>query len=130
MEVDRETQKEVSKKRKREEDKEENETVIVQRRCVNPVSAEAFDVFSQEEDSESCGKSWSGLWDESCGLSECDPVTWTGVLVVTDVLVCPSSAVGEMCAGVSSDSDREFVKPQSFSFSEKAVDREWRIKKI
>ena len=32
--------------------------MIVERRCVNPVSAEAFDLFSQEEVSESCGNSW------------------------------------------------------------------------
>ena len=49
----------MSKKRKREEGKEENETVIVERRCVNSVSAEAFDIISQEEVSESCGNCWS-----------------------------------------------------------------------
>ena len=49
-------------------------------------AAEAF-IFSQEEDVESCGNSWCDPWDESCGLSECASVTWTGVLVVTDVRV-------------------------------------------
>ena len=43
-------------------------------------------------------------------------MTWTGVLVVlvvTDVTVDPfSSAVAEMCEGVSLDSDWEFVEPQ------------------
>ena len=34
--------------RKREEDKEENETVSVKRRCVGLVSAEPFGIFSQE----------------------------------------------------------------------------------
>ena len=42
MDVDRETKEEVSNKRAREEEKEENETVIVERRCVNPVSNEAL----------------------------------------------------------------------------------------
>ena len=46
-------------------------------------------------------------------------MTLTGVLVVTDVLVSPSSAVAEMNEGVSSDSDWEHVEPQSFSFSKK-----------
>ena len=45
-----------------------------------------------------------------------DPVTLTGVLVVSDVLVSSSSAVAEMC---EPDSDWEFVEPQSFSFSKK-----------
>ena len=67
--------------------------MIVKRRCVNPVSAEAFDLFSQEEVAESCGNSWGDFWDESCGLSGCDSVTWTGVPVVTDVLVSASSTV-------------------------------------
>ena len=61
--------------------------MIVRRRCVNLVSAEAFDNFSQGEVSDSCGSSWSDLWDESCGLSDCVSVTWTGVPVVTDVPV-------------------------------------------
>ena len=78
MEVDGETKEERSGKRTREEEKEENEMVTVERRCVNPVSTEAFDIFSQGEDSESCGNSWSDLWDESGGLSDCDSGTWTG----------------------------------------------------
>ena len=60
----------------------------------------------------SCGD----ILDESCRLSDCDSVTWTGLPVVVDVLVSPSSAVAEMCDGVSSDSDWEFVEPESFSF--------------
>ena len=39
--------------------------------------------------------------------------------MVNNVLVSPSSAVAEMCENVSSDSDRECVEPQSFSFSKK-----------
>ena len=55
--------------------------------------------FRQGEDSESCGNSWSDLWDGPCGLSDDDLVTLTGVLVVTDVLVSLSPAVAEMCEG-------------------------------
>ena len=53
--------KEVKRKEKRVEEKkrkgekEENETVTVERRCVGFVSAEAFDIFSQGEGLESCG---------------------------------------------------------------------------
>ena len=46
-------------------------------------------------------------------------MTWTLLLVVNDVLVSPSSAVTEMCEGVSSVSDLEVVEPQSFPFSNK-----------
>ena len=107
MEVDTETEEDVSRKRKREGEKREDETVVVQRRCVNPVSAEAFDIFSQE-DSESCGNSWCDLWDDSRGLSHCGPVAWSVVPVVTDVF--PSSAVAVMNEVVSSDSDWEFLE--------------------
>ena len=40
------------------------------------------------------------------------------MLVVTDVLVSPFSAVAEMCEGVSSDSDGESVEPQYCSCGE------------
>ena len=79
----------------------------------------SWTLFSQGEDSECCGNSWGDLWDGSCGLSGCDSVTWTRLPVVNDVLVSPSSAVSEVCEGVSLDSDREFVEPQSSSFSKK-----------
>ena len=42
-----------------------------------------------------------------------------GLPVVTDVLVSPSSAGAQICEGVSSDSDWEFVEPQPLSFSKK-----------
>ena len=45
----KETEEEVSGRWKKEEEKEENETVIVKRRCVNPVWAEAFDIFMRED---------------------------------------------------------------------------------
>ena len=41
-------------------------------------------------------------------MSDCNLVIWTGVLVVIDVLVSPSSAVAEVCEGASSDYDLEF----------------------
>ena len=62
------------------------------------------------------------LWDDPGDFSDCDPQTWTGVPavpVVTDVPVSPSSAVTEICEGFSPHSDREFVEPQSSSFSKK-----------
>ena len=40
--------------RRREEGKEENETVSAKRRCVDFASAETFDIFNQAEDLESC----------------------------------------------------------------------------
>ena len=79
MEVDKDTKEETGKKGIREEEKEENETVMVKRRCVNPVSAEALDILSQSEVSESCGTSWGDFGDESGGLSDCDSGTWTGL---------------------------------------------------
>ena len=59
------------------------------------------------------------LCNKSCCLSDCNSVTWTGLPVVTDVLVSPSLAVVEMCEGVSSDSDWELVERQSFSLQKK-----------
>ena len=90
MEVDRETDEEKGKKWIREEEKEENETVIVKRRCVNPVSTEASDIFSQGEDSESCGKSWPGVIFLMILVVSLTVIlgTWMGLPVVTDVL-CP-----------------------------------------
>ena len=61
----------MSRKRKREGEKKEDETVAVKRRCANHVSAEAVDVFSQGEDSESCGNSWGDLLGDSSVLSDC-----------------------------------------------------------
>ena len=90
-------------------------------RCFQKVGgkSEHLDIFSQEEDSESCGNSWGDLWDESCGLSDCGSVTLSGVPVVTDVPVSPSSAVAVMSETLLSDSGWEIVEPQSFSFSRK-----------
>ena len=94
---------EMGKKRRREEEKEEIETV----RCVGSVSVDAFDIFSQGRDLESCGAE---------GLSDCEPEARVDVSVV---LVSPSSVVTEFCDGCSFCSDCGFVEPQSFSFSKK-----------
>ena len=48
-EVGKETVEETGQKSIREEEREENETVIVKRRCINSVSTEAFEIFSQGE---------------------------------------------------------------------------------
>ena len=53
---------------------------------------------------------WFDLEPDACAIGLVVPV-------VTDVLVSPSSVVTEFCDGVSLDSDREFVEPQSSSFS-------------
>ena len=52
-------------------------------------------------------------------VSECGSVAVSGVLVVTDVGETAHSAVAAMCEGVLSDSEWDFVEPQSFSFSKK-----------
>ena len=93
--------------------------VAVKRRCTNPVSAEAFDIFSQREDSESCGNSQESLLGDSCGLSDCGSEAVSGVPVVTDVPVSLFSAVVVMNEALLSDSDWETVEPKSFSFSRK-----------
>ena len=54
-EVGNDTEEETGRKRIREEEREENETVSARRRCVGLISAETFDILSQEEDLESCG---------------------------------------------------------------------------
>ena len=56
-EVDKEVGEDVGKKGKRESGRKEKDETVVMRNCVNPVSVEAFDIFSQGEISEcdSCG---------------------------------------------------------------------------
>ena len=46
--------REVKRKERGKGEKEENETVTVERRCVTSVATEAFDICSQGEDLESC----------------------------------------------------------------------------
>ena len=84
-------------KRKREEEKEENSTETVKRRCQGCVSVEAFEIFSQGKDSESCGGlSWEDLLEKPQDFSDFEPDTRAHVRVVpdvTDVPVSPSSVV-------------------------------------
>ena len=63
---------------------------------------EAFDIFSQGE-----------ISGRSVALSLCR------VCVVTDVVETAPSVVTVMCEGVLSDSEWDFVGPQSFSLSRK-----------
>ena len=108
----------MGKKRRREEEKEENEAESVKRRWVGSFLVEAFDIFSQGEDLESCGGlSWEDLLEKPEDLSGCEPQTRVDVSVVPDVtdeLVSPSSVVTEFCDGFSFCSDWESVEPQSW----------------
>ena len=71
------------KEGKRIREKGEDGTVL-KRKCVNPVSVEAFDIFSQEEISES----------DSCGAdSDCGSGTRSSALVRNDIHVRLSFAV-------------------------------------
>ena len=120
MEIGKESTEEMGKKRRREEEKDENETGSVKRLCVGSLSVEAFDIFSQGRDLERCGGlSWSDLLDKPEDMSDCEPETRVDVPDVADVPVSPSLVVTEFCDGCSCCSDREFVEPHSFSFSKK-----------
>ena len=55
----------------KEGEKGEDETVVVKRRCVDPVSGDAFEELNHVEDSDSCGNSWCDFLGDSCGLSDC-----------------------------------------------------------
>ena len=114
---------EEGEKRKRKEEKEENETVTVKRRCEGLVSVEAFDIFSQEGDVESCGDvSCEDPLDNPEDLSDCEVDSCAHVRVVpdvTDVPVSPSFVVTELCDVSPCGSNWEFVEPQSFSFSKR-----------
>ena len=84
----KETKEDTGKKRIREEEKEENEMVIVERRCVNSVSTEDFEIFQVRERFRRVVVI-SGV---TCGVSDCDSGTGTSVLeklVVAVVLVSP-----------------------------------------
>ena len=97
-----------------EEKRRENETGSVKRSCVGSVSVEAFDIFSQGRDLESCGGlSWKDLLEKREGWSGLEPETRVGVLVVPDVTDELVSLSSVFC------DDRELVEPQSFLFSQK-----------
>ena len=70
MEEDKEVREDVGKKGKRVREKGEDETVGKRKR-VNPVSVEAFDIFSQGEISE---------WDSCGGNSDGESGTWLSEL--------------------------------------------------
>ena len=64
------------------------------------------------------------LLEKHEALSDCEPDSCAHVrvvLVVTDVLVSPSSVVTEFCDVHPCCSDWEFVEPHSFSLSPKSV---------
>ena len=62
------------KRGKREEEKEENQTERVKRRRDRLSSVEAFEIFSQGRDLESCGGlSWGDLLEKHEDLSDCEP---------------------------------------------------------
>ena len=66
---------------------------------MNPVSVEAFDIFSQEEIS-NC---------DSCGVnSDCESETWSSARVSNDICVLPYFAVEVVGDGEPSDSGWEF----------------------
>ena len=116
-------EQEQGEKRKREEEKEENETGTVKRRCEGCVSVEAFEIFSQGGDSESCGDlSWVDLLEKREDFFDYEPDSCAHVRVVPDVidvLVSPLSVVTELCYVSPCCSDGEIVEPQFFSFSKK-----------
>ena len=69
----------------------------------------AVEVVGDGEPSDSC-------WELG---SECGSVAVSGVPEVPDVGETAPSLVTVMCEGVPSDSEWDFVEPQSFSFSKK-----------
>ena len=90
------------------------------------MSVEAFEIFSQRRDSESCRDvSWERLVEEPEDLSDRELVSCELLRVVPDVsdaidvLVSPSSVVIELCDVSPCCSDWELMEPQSFSFSKK-----------
>ena len=93
--MNEENEEERGEKRKREDENEENKTESVKRRCEAFVSVEAFEIYSQEGDLESCGGfSCEDFLEKPEGPSDCEPDFCAHVRVVpvvTDVLVSPSS---------------------------------------
>ena len=103
IEADKE---EESKKGTRYEEKEENESIFIRLRPLTFLVMERI-------------RSAVVVVGRICGAILVTCLTVTGVAVVIDVLVSPSSAVSGMCEGVSLDSGWELVEPRSFSFSKK-----------
>ena len=119
---DKRIREEFNRKRKREGEKRDRTKRWLLKEGVSTLSPlRLFDIFSHGRDSESCGNSWCDLLGDSCGLSDCGSVALSGVLVVTDVPVSPSSAVAMMSEAWLSDSDwnrSSFLSPES-------VQRSW-----
>ena len=118
-------EEERGEKRKREEEKEENETGAVKRRRDGSVSVVACKFFLSREEIWRVMRIFLGKirW-RNLSWSGCEPdsrarVRW--VPYVTDVPVCPSSVVTELCDVSSCCSNWDFVEPQSFSFSKKRI---------
>ena len=97
--------REMEVNKEKTEEKKENESgrkgedeTVVKRKCVNPVSVEAFVIFSYGEISECV----------SCGVdSDCESGTWSSALVSNDIRVPTSFAVEVVGGGEPSDSGRE-----------------------
>ena len=105
-------------KRKREEEEEENETETVKRGCDGCVSVEAFNIFRQGRDLESCGDLfWEDFLEKHEDVSDFELDSCAHVLVVLDVFVSLSSVVTECCEVFSCCSDWEDVVLLSFSLS-------------
>ena len=98
VEMGNEREEERDEKRRREGEKEENETGTVERRCDGFVSVEAFENFFKGE-----------IWRVA--------VIFLGKTF--DVLVSQSSVVTEFCGSFSCCTGLKLVDPQSFSFSKK-----------
>ena len=127
--MDMEAREEESRSGKREGVKEEEETVVVKRRCVNLFSRVAFEEFSPVHDSDSCGDSSGDLLGDSCGLSECVPAVSSGVPVVTDVPDSPSSMVVIGRALLSKTLIVRLWNRSPFLSPESVMRSAWRIKK-
>ena len=98
-----ESEKEGSEQRKKRSGERREQKVSVERRCDGFVAVEAFEIFSQGRDLESCGGlSWWDLLEKLEDLFDFEPDTRVEVQVVldvTDVLVSRSSVVTEFCDG-------------------------------
>ena len=93
---------------------------MLKEECDGFVSVEAFEIFSQGGDLESCGGlSWRYLLEKPEDLFDFELDTRVEVAMVLDVSVSSSSVVTEFCDSFSYCPDWEDVVPQSLSFSKK-----------
>ena len=101
--------REESRSGKREVEREEEKTVVVERRCVNPFSIDVSEEVSPMDDLGRFGESWDDFYRDSCacgvvGCACCDCCVYFSFL-------------GEVVS--PSVSDCVIVKSKSFSFSRK-----------